>query len=213
MWCRRWVRLRQLWREREGLKKKWGDYALHQEVIFAPLLTCNTVINRLNYRDVPAHAAFLAGLKTAQSALAPLSLLLSVLEENPKWENLCVSHRAAVPYVRRACEEGLLPIRRFTGDWTMPVCIGGLGESAPALTPLARRNSPIWYAPWGWEPSVAPPPSDFSRVKASACRACPLDPVCAGLGRTYSGRFGVGELSPVARRLSKPCHGEKIFSW
>ncbi|MBI2384856.1 MAG: radical SAM protein [Elusimicrobia bacterium] len=176
-------------------------------------VSCNMVVNRLNYRDVPAHAAFLAGLGAAPTARAPLSLVLSVLEENPKWENLCVPHRAAAPYIRRACEEGRLPIRRFAGDWTMPVCVGGLGEASPSLAPLARRDSATWYAPRGWTPSGSPPPEAFRRVKASACRGCAMDPVCAGLGRTYAGRFGTGELAPVPRRLSAPGRGERILSW
>lgn len=176
-------------------------------------VTCNTVINRLNYRDLPAHAAFLAGLRAAPTAKTPLFLLLSALEENPKWDSLCVPHRESQPYVRRAVELGVLPIRRFQGDWTMPVCIGGLGEAAPFLAPLARRDSPTWYASLGWDQAVSAPPCEYRRVKSPSCRECPMDPVCAGLGRTYAGRFGVGELVPVSRRLSKRGRGEKIWSW
>ncbi|MBI2788305.1 MAG: radical SAM protein [Elusimicrobia bacterium] len=163
-------------------------------------VTCNMVLTRHNHADIPAHAAFLARLRARARARAPLTLSLSALEENPRWEDLCVPHSASVPHALRAHAEGAVPLARFMGNWAIPVCVGGLAEAAPGLVPAARWDTPVWYAPAGWSPSARRPPSTAVRVKARACRACPLDGVCAGLSRTYAGHYGVGELAPVAGR-------------
>lgn len=173
-------------------------------------VTCNMVINRHNYRDIPDHAAFLGKLAARVKARTPLALSLSVLEENPRWDSLCVPHADVAPYVRRAVEEAAVPIARFIGNWTMPACIGGLAAAAPSLRPEARWDTPAWYAPDAWTPATSEPPAKFTRVKARRCRACSLDGVCAGLSRTYAGYYGVSELMPVAGKAPAATRRKRI---
>jgi hypothetical protein len=175
-------------------------------------VTCNMVLNRHNYRDVPGHARFLARLKERSGGTTPLALFLSTLEENPAWESLAVPHSKAAPFILKAAAEGAVPIRRFTGDWAFPLCVGGMAAVAPRLAPEGRRDTPAWYAPSGWDPAQDPAPQDFIRVKAQACRACPLDPVCAGLSRVYANAFGVGELSAAPRRPKARPGGRRIYA-
>ena len=164
-----------------------------------PRIRCNVVVNRHNYKDLPDYAAFLAGLAALRPPRLGLAMFVSVMNDNPAWERLCVSHTEVAPYLARAAARGAA-ILRLSGDCAMPICVADLWRSAPQLAPELRIVSPTWYAPEraGSLPAM---PARFARVKAQACRGCAFDANCAGVSAAYARRFGLQELRPVAR----PC--------
>jgi pyruvate-formate lyase-activating enzyme len=171
-------------------------------------VTCNMVLTKLNWRDIPATARFLAGLKRRAGPGPSPALFVSTMEENPWWDRLSVPHSRAVPGVLQAVREGRVPLMRFMGDWAMPACVGGLASRAPGLIPLGRMDSRTWRAPEGWAPAVLPSPEACRRVKALQCRRCALDRVCGGLSRVYAERYGVDELSALAGPLPRAGRGQ-----
>ena len=97
----------------------------------------STVLTRYNFMSLPEHAAFLAGLSSDKRPGTRVAWLLSIMNDNPSWDKVCVPYSKIVPYLLRVLKERRLPVENFTGDCAMPVCIGGLGAGAPQLAPDA----------------------------------------------------------------------------
>ncbi|MBI5624304.1 MAG: radical SAM protein [Elusimicrobia bacterium] len=170
-----------------------------KEVLKRPFfeVTCNVVLTKRNYKDLPGLAALLAGLAGSKAKTKTLNLCISAMNENPAWDELCVPHAKTAVYLRKTLKEGKVPMTAFMGDCAMPVCVGSLYKASAAIVPSARVDTAAWYAPAGWAPDSSPVPTGFLRVKSEACRKCRFDPVCGGLASRYARRFGVSELRSV----------------
>lgn len=165
-----------------------------------PGICINAVITRHNYKGLPAWAAFLAKLKARVSAGANLELFISVMTDNPRWNELCVSHSQAAPYFLRASKVGIR-MAKLVGACAMPICIDGLEKKAPEMIPeigLVPLNSQTLYSP-EIRPKI--PEKHFPRVKIEGCRECVFDANCTGVSTTYARKFGLGELRPIRRAI------------
>lgn len=160
-------------------------------------VTCNVVLTKHNYKDIPAMASFIAGLRKRSNGPKTLNMCVSAMNQNPRWLELSIEHSKAAPFLRRTCREGALPFTAFMGDCAMPVCVGGLYRAAPSIVPSGRVDTPTWRALRGWDPSKTPVPEGCLRVKDASCKKCRFDPVCGGLMSLYARRYGTSELRPV----------------
>lgn len=152
------------------------------------------VVNALNYRQLPAWAAFLGKLARAarRDPREPLRLGFTMLNgigltRSPE---LAVNLARVRPFLRRAAaraaKEGLI-VQRSAGESDLPPCLAEDPESfvAESVLPQGRVRYSDDFA-------FADP--EGGRAKRLACRECPYDSRCLGVPAEYARMFGLEAL-------------------
>lgn len=152
------------------------------------------VINALNYRHLPAWAAFLGKLAkdARRDSREPLRVGFTMLNgiglaRSPE---LAVDLGRVRPFLRRAAaraaREGLI-VQRSSGESDLPPCLAEDPEAFAAESALPQEG--VRYAD-----DFAAGPAGGGRAKRSACRACAYDARCLGVPAEYARRFGLEAL-------------------
>lgn len=167
----------------------------------AKVLACNRgyvsvciVINELNYRHLPAWAAFLGKLARAagRDPREPLRIGFTMLNGIglARAPQLAVDLARVKPYLRRAAaraeREGLI-VQRSSGESDLPPCLA----EAPAAfaSENALPQDDVRYAD-----DFAAEPTRGGRAKRLACRECRYDQRCLGVPAEYARMFGLEAL-------------------
>lgn len=152
------------------------------------------VINALNYRHLPAWAAFLGRLArdARRDAREPLRVGFTMLNgiglaRSPE---LAVDLGRVRPFLRRAAaraeRDGLI-VQRSSGESDLPPCLAEDPAAFAAERPLPQEG--VRYSD-----DFAAGPAGGGRAKRSACRACAYDARCLGVPAEYARRFGLEAL-------------------
>lgn len=152
------------------------------------------VINALNYRHLPAWAAFLGKLArdARRDAREPLRVGFTMLNgiglaRSPE---LAVDLGLVRPYLRRAAaraaREGLI-VQRSSGESDLPPCLAEDPASFAAESALPQEG--VRYSD-----DFASGPAGGGRAKRPACRACAYDARCLGVPAEYARTYGLEAL-------------------
>ena len=152
------------------------------------------VINALNYRHLPAWAAFLGRLArdARRDAREPLRVGFTMLNGIglTRTPELAVDLARVRPYLRRAAaraeREGLI-VQRSSGESDLPPCLAEDPASFAAESALPQDG--VRYSD-----DFASGPAAGGRAKRSACRGCPYDARCLGVPAEYARTFGLEAL-------------------
>lgn len=171
-------------------------------------VTVNVVVNRYNYGDLPALVDLVADLAAAAPRGGRPELYFSMVNEagHEKVPGWAVDLKDVGPALRRAvrrCRARGIPVCRFGGESSFPVCL--LDEPGRYAARRCFPKDRVRYA------------DDFSgeagrlgRAKRPACRRCRFDARCLGVPAPYARLFGLGALRPVgASARSKAARREE----
>ncbi len=155
-------------------------------------VTVNVVVNKENYRDLPAWVDAVSRLRSPGSRGRRPSVYFSMINEagHQKAPDWAVDLARAGPYLRRAlarCRRAGWGVARSAGESSFPVCVLSDRSRRAAERPLPQER--VRYA------------EDFSgedggvgRAKRPSCRDCPYDARCLGVPAAYARLFGTGAL-------------------
>jgi MoaA/NifB/PqqE/SkfB family radical SAM enzyme len=164
-------------------------------------VTVNVVVNRRNFRDLPRLVDFVAGLAAGVPRGRRPEFYFSMLNEagHEKVPSWAVDLKDVGPWLRRAvrlCRREGLPVSRFGGETSFPVCL--LSEPGRLAARRAYPKDRVRYAD-----KFAGEAGSLGRVKRTACRRCPFDTRCLGVPAPYARLFGLGALRPDRRSTGR----------
>lgn len=150
----------------------------------------NSVITKANYRDLPALARLLVALGADQFQLAYMHMSGRAAQNGP-W--LAVRKSIAMPYVKRALDEGLRAGRVVMTE-AIPYCLMGGYEACVAERIIPRTR--IYDA----ECVIADYTKtrlDEGKLRGPLCAECERRDECEGPWREYPELFGWDEFVPI----------------
>ena len=164
----------------------------------------NLVINRHNYREVPAIVQQLSAMRIPQGhrlGFMPSIVLIEktseALQHRQLWEGVCLPYATLIPPLAEAvrwdhAQPEPVVLNPLDGLCYAPPCAGRAFPELLAHVPTLPVASPALRVS---DPSHTPMP-DGCRVKPPSCDACRFDPVCPGIAPGNALLFGFDELVP-----------------
>jgi MoaA/NifB/PqqE/SkfB family radical SAM enzyme len=163
----------------------------------------NTVVNKLNYRLLPALTRwFIRELGVTNSCLI-YAHYSGAMGDN--WTRLQASYRRVAPFLREALEayrdEGAPIEDRMLSNF-QPCALPEYADVMAEWYHLPPAEDDLLFIPEGARGGVCAMKA-AQRMKAASCRRCVFDGLCMGFEKEYFKLFGESDFDPVLERPAR----------
>ena len=155
----------------------------------------NSVITRMNYKDLPSLAKLLVNLKVDQYQFAFMHINQIIAHNKKLIDKIVPRYKEAVPYMKKGIDIGVKAGIRVMVE-AVPYCFMEgyeryISEQYIPFTSIIDNK--IELADYGAYRKTK------GKVKGPQCKKCKYDKICEGPWREYPEIFGWSEFKPVIK--------------